>query len=141
MQLAGEIYDAAPYGWRSPRARRSGRRCRRRIQSLIDDGTYTQIPTKWGVEAGDIKTAHDQRRAAELTCAMTSRPRRRVQPSPELIKAVPLRRPGRWIAAAIVLILLGLFIYGAATNKAYDWGTFGKYLFDQRIAQAAVVTL
>ena len=60
---------------------------------------------------------------------------------PELIKAVPLRRPGRFIAAAIVLILLGLFIYGAATNKAYDWGTFGRYLFDQRVSQAAAITL
>jgi polar amino acid transport system permease protein len=61
--------------------------------------------------------------------------------SPELIKAVPLRRPGRWIAAAIVLILIGLFIYGAATNKAYDWSTFGRYLFDQRVSQAAAITL
>jgi polar amino acid transport system permease protein len=60
---------------------------------------------------------------------------------PELIKAVPLRRPGRLIAAAIVLILLALFIYGAATNKAYDWGTFGRYLFDQRVSQAAAITL
>jgi polar amino acid transport system permease protein len=60
---------------------------------------------------------------------------------PELIKAVPLRRPGRFIAAAIVLILLGLFIYGAATNKAYDWSTFGRYLFDQRVSQAAAITL
>ena len=61
--------------------------------------------------------------------------------TPELIKAVPLRRPGRWIAAAIVLILIGLFVYGAATNKAYDWPTFGRYLFDQRVSQAAAITL
>jgi polar amino acid transport system permease protein len=61
--------------------------------------------------------------------------------SPELIQAVPLRRPGRMIAAAIVLILVGLFIYGAATNKAYDWSTFGRYLFDQRVSQAAAITL
>ncbi|HJQ01898.1 MAG TPA: amino acid ABC transporter permease [Jatrophihabitans sp.] len=61
--------------------------------------------------------------------------------SPELIKAVPLRRPGRIIAAAIVLILVALFVYGAATNKAYDWSTFGRYLFDQRVSQAAAITL
>ena len=60
---------------------------------------------------------------------------------PEPIKAVPLRRPGRWIAAAIILALLGLFIYGAATNPAYGWGTYRKYLFDSRIASGAVVTL
>jgi polar amino acid transport system permease protein len=60
---------------------------------------------------------------------------------PELIKAIPLRRPGRWITAAIVLVLLALFIYGAATNDAYRWDIFGKYLFDQRISQAAAITL
>jgi polar amino acid transport system permease protein len=61
--------------------------------------------------------------------------------APELIKAIPLRRPGRFVAAAIVLILIGLFIYGAATNKAYDWSTFGSYLFDQRVSRAAAITL
>jgi len=60
---------------------------------------------------------------------------------PELIKAIPLRRPGRWISAAVILIALGLFLYGVFTNKAYDWGTFGKYLFDQRVSQAAGITL
>ena len=60
---------------------------------------------------------------------------------PELIQAVPLRRPGRWVAAAIVVILLGLFIYGAATNDAYDWSAVGKYLFDVRVEQAAMITL
>jgi polar amino acid transport system permease protein len=60
---------------------------------------------------------------------------------PELIKAVPLRRPGRLIASVIVILLLGLFIYGAATNSAYEWGTFGRYLFDKRVSQAAGITL
>ena len=60
---------------------------------------------------------------------------------PEAIKAVPLRHPGRWIAAAIVVILLGLFIYGAATNENYHWDTYRKYLFDRRISTAAWNTL
>jgi polar amino acid transport system permease protein len=60
---------------------------------------------------------------------------------PELIQAVPLRRPGRWVAAAVVLVLMALFVYGAATNGAYDWSAVGKYLFDQRVSQAAGITL
>ncbi len=60
---------------------------------------------------------------------------------PELINAVPLRRPGRLIAAVVVIVLLALFVYGAATNSAYDWNTVGKYLFDQRVSQAAFITL
>jgi polar amino acid transport system permease protein len=63
------------------------------------------------------------------------------QNSPELIEAVPLRRPGRWIAAVLVVVLLGLFVYGAATNPAYDWSTVGHYLFDERVSKAAMVTL
>ncbi|WP_280403014.1 amino acid ABC transporter permease [Nocardia brasiliensis] len=60
---------------------------------------------------------------------------------PEPIKAVPLRRPGRWIAAAVILVLVGLFVYGAATNPAYQWSTYAKYLFDSRVVAGAVVTL
>lgn len=57
------------------------------------------------------------------------------------IDAVPLRRPGRMVAAVVVVVLLGLFLYGAATNPAYQWGTYWQYLFDQRISQAALVTI
>ncbi|ONM46896.1 amino acid ABC transporter permease [Nocardia donostiensis] len=60
---------------------------------------------------------------------------------PEPIKAVPLRRPGRWIAAVLILVLAGLFVYGAATNPAYRWDVYWQYLRDSRIAAGAVVTL
>lgn len=59
----------------------------------------------------------------------------------ELIKAVPLRRPGRWVAAAVILVLIALFIYGAATNANYQWSTYRAYLFDSRISSAAWNTL
>ena len=60
---------------------------------------------------------------------------------PEAIKAVPLRHPWRWITATIVLLLIGLFIYGAATNPNYHWDTYRAYLFDKRISTAAWNTL
>ncbi|WP_327147482.1 amino acid ABC transporter permease [Nocardia sp. NBC_01329] len=60
---------------------------------------------------------------------------------PEPIVAVPLRRPGRWVSAAVILALAGLFVYGAATNPAYRWDVYWKYLRDTRIAEGAVVTL
>ncbi len=58
-----------------------------------------------------------------------------------MIEAVPLRRPGRWIAAAVIIILVFLFAYGAATNKNYQWNTYGSYLFDQRIERGVWVTI
>lgn len=57
------------------------------------------------------------------------------------IKAVPLRHPGQWVTAAVILVLAGLFVYGAATNKAYQWDTYRRYLFDTRIIEAAGWTL
>jgi polar amino acid transport system permease protein len=60
---------------------------------------------------------------------------------PQLIKAKPLRHPGRVLASVVILVLLALFAYGAATNDAYDWSTYGKYVFDQRMSRAALVTL
>ncbi|GAB10850.1 putative amino acid ABC transporter permease protein [Gordonia araii NBRC 100433] len=57
------------------------------------------------------------------------------------IRAVPLRHPGQWVAAAVVLGLVGLFLYGAATNPAYRWHTYAAYLFDTRILAGVGYTL
>lgn len=54
-------------------------------------------------------------------------------PSPAAINAVPLRHPWRWFSAIALIVLVGLFIYGAATKEAYRWSTYGRYLFDERI--------
>jgi polar amino acid transport system permease protein len=61
--------------------------------------------------------------------------------SPVTIDAVPLRHPWRWVAATVILILLVLFLWGAATNDAYGWAVYRKYLFDQRVSEAAWITL
>lgn len=61
--------------------------------------------------------------------------------SPQAIDAVPLRHPWRWVAAAGIIVLVGLFLYGAATNPAYGWSTFGEYLFNERILLGVFNTL
>ena len=43
--------------------------------------------------------------------------------------------------AAIVLAVTAWFIIGAVTNEAYGWATYRSYLFDTRIATAALHTL
>ena len=53
--------------------------------------------------------------------------------SPVAIDAVPLRHPWRLVAAAVITILVGLFLYGMATNPAYRWNIFAEYLFNDRI--------
>jgi polar amino acid transport system permease protein len=65
-----------------------------------------------------------------------------VAPSaPAAIDAVPLRHPWRWVGAAVIIVAVALFGYGAATNPAYSWGTYRKYLFDHRVSEAAWNTL
>ncbi|MCB1289987.1 amino acid ABC transporter permease [Mycolicibacterium sp.] len=65
-----------------------------------------------------------------------------VEPSgPAGIDAVPLRHPWRWVGAAVIIAAVALFGYGAATNPAYSWATYRKYLFDHRVSEAAWNTL
>lgn len=56
-------------------------------------------------------------------------------------KAIPLRHPGRWIAAVILAGLVVWFIISAAQNEAYHWDTYFQYLLDTRIAKAAMHTI
>nr|WP_222865439.1 MULTISPECIES: amino acid ABC transporter permease [Corynebacterium] len=49
--------------------------------------------------------------------------------------------PGRWITAAVLLVLFLWFIIGAARNEAYHWDVYFQYLFDTRIAAAAGWTI
>ena len=57
LQPAGEIREAAPYGWPIKRGSQLVDAMQQALQSLIDNGTYDQICTKWGVQAGKIAKA------------------------------------------------------------------------------------
>lgn len=45
------------------------------------------------------------------------------------IQTVPLRHPGRWIAAVAVGVASVLFLIGFVQNPNLDWATVGAYLF------------
>ena len=64
-----------------------------------------------------------------------------VNSTPKPIQARPLRHPGRWISAAILLLLLVVFLVSSARNEAFGWSTYRAYVFDSRIATAALHTL
>ncbi|KUH97677.1 ABC transporter permease [Mycolicibacterium acapulense] len=59
--------------------------------------------------------------------------------APAAIDAVPLRHPWRWVAAVVIVILVALFLYGAATNDSYRWSTYWKYLFNERVLTVGVL--
>ncbi|MDQ6811424.1 MAG: amino acid ABC transporter permease [Actinomycetota bacterium] len=60
---------------------------------------------------------------------------------PEDIRAVPVRRPGRWIAAAVVFVVALALVRSVATNPRFEWSVVGNYLFDERILEGVRVTI
>jgi len=60
---------------------------------------------------------------------------------PEAIQAVPVRHPGRWVSGVIILVIVVLMIRSVATNKNFEWGVVGDYLFDDSIIQGLLKTL
>lgn len=57
------------------------------------------------------------------------------------VKAIPLRRPWRWIGAVIVLLLLAWFVVTIATNPNLDFATVGEFIFDPRILSGVWLTI
>jgi len=64
---------------------------------------------------------------------------------PDEIKAVPVRRPGRWIAAVIVLVIAAsiarTIITDTGPNKGFQWVWVGHYLFDSRVLHGMWTTI
>ena len=63
----------------------------------------------------------------------------RVRPEP--IKAIPVRHPGRWIATAVILLFVAMFINMALTNPNFEWNVIGEYLFNNRIIAGVWATV
>jgi polar amino acid transport system permease protein len=60
---------------------------------------------------------------------------------PEDIEAVPVRHPGRWIAAAIIVVIAASIIRSIVTAKGFQWSVVGHYLFDSRILHGVLATI
>src|SRR6266542_2384231 len=54
---------------------------------------------------------------------------------PEAIKAVPVRHPGRWIAVAVMLVLIAMFVHLLVTNERFSWNFMVNKMFRPPIIQ------
>jgi polar amino acid transport system permease protein len=63
------------------------------------------------------------------------------QGRPEEIRAVPVRHPGRWVAAVVVLVLVAMFVHFLVTSKALDWSEQWKYIFSQAVLRGVRNTI
>ncbi len=60
---------------------------------------------------------------------------------PEDISAVPVRRPWRWVAGALILIVAASLLRSIINNKKLEWHLVGHYLFSARITHGVYETL
>jgi polar amino acid transport system permease protein len=56
-------------------------------------------------------------------------------------RVIPLRRPGRWIAIVIVLVVTLQIVHGVVTNPFYQWDRFGYWFLRPVIVDGLLVTL
>ena len=62
-------------------------------------------------------------------------------PSPEALKAIPVRHYGRWVGAVVVILLALWLITAAAGTKNIHWDQIPKYLFNRSILEGLRNTL
>jgi polar amino acid transport system permease protein len=61
----------------------------------------------------------------------------------ELLSArlVPLRRPGQWVSAAVVVVLLAMVVHTLFTNPRFQWPIVWRYFTTAPIMNGLVLTL
>ncbi|MFF2299597.1 amino acid ABC transporter permease [Arthrobacter sp. NPDC058127] len=64
---------------------------------------------------------------------------KRAEPQP--INAVPVRHPGRWAGATIILLFLTLVAQSLVTNVNFHWDIVGSYILDTLVVQGIGWTL
>jgi polar amino acid transport system permease protein len=60
---------------------------------------------------------------------------------PDAIKAIPVRHPGRWVAAVLVVVIFCGVGWSLATTDKYHWDVVGNNFFNQRILNGLYTTL
>jgi polar amino acid transport system permease protein len=56
-------------------------------------------------------------------------------------KPVPLRRPGQWASALVLLVLFAMLVHTLLTNSRFQWGIVGTYFLNGSILHGLELTL
>jgi polar amino acid transport system permease protein len=56
-------------------------------------------------------------------------------------RLIPLRRPGQWVSAAVVLVLLAMLGHTLLTNQRFQWNVVWSYFASASILHGLVLTL
>ena len=60
---------------------------------------------------------------------------------PDEIRAIPVRHPGRWLAALVILFGIYAVAVSMATNKRFQWSVIRHYFTSSQILHGLVLTL
>jgi polar amino acid transport system permease protein len=60
---------------------------------------------------------------------------------PDSVRIVPQRRYGQWVAAAVVLVLLGFAVESVLRNDAFQWDVVGDYFTSAAVLRGLWLTL
>jgi polar amino acid transport system permease protein len=60
---------------------------------------------------------------------------------PEEIKAIPVRHPGRWLAAVVVLVLFAMLVHTLVTNPRFEWNVVWSYFLSRRVLDGLAITI
>ncbi len=131
FKISGPSYGTAPYGIAVPKNSGMTQPVLAALNHLMDDGTYLQILKKWGLQSGAISNpGHQQGRelSGEPMSSGPDAPGATQDPTehaapPEEIRAIPVRHPGRWVAAAVVLLLAAMLVHTLVTNPRFQEAT------------------
>lgn len=61
--------------------------------------------------------------------------------TPDIIRARPVKRPGVWLWAGVVLVLGAMLVNGLLTNPNYRWDVVADNIFDPRVIKGVGWTL
>lgn len=57
------------------------------------------------------------------------------------IKAIPVRHPGRWVAIAVIAVLVAMFVHLLLTNSAFQWKFMFQNMFTPPVMRGLVGTV
>lgn len=72
---------------------------------------------------------------------MTQQAERHLSRDYEKMEIVPLSYRGRWIAAALIVLVSAGLVMSMVTNARFQWGVVAQYLFDDAIMSGLVATI
>jgi len=86
-----------------------------------------------------MTSSEENSAAGGSSAGAPSAPAERVRPEP--IQAVPVRHPGRWVAAVVIAILIAMFVHMLVTNPAFQWSFMVDHMFRSPVIEGVWTTL